>query len=177
MGRSMTLAEVERALAALEAGTPPKAAAPPSTCHKCGSAGVRDVGAQGYCGTHLAALYSTFDPMVFVDGGVGLPDGQLRPEYGPAIEDLKCCRCGATWCGVAGDACGWCQRSLERQRDHQAELVLQPSDVDPDDVTMPARFEGWRRRLAVAVEAELISATKAENAWRRAVDRLAEHAT
>ena len=143
-------------------------------CSTCGNPGVRDLGKDGYCGEHLTDLYLTFS--VFKDGGVGLPDGQMRPEYGPLIQELLCCRCGATWAGVPGDPCGWCQRSLEIQREHQADLVLQAPDVDPDDVTLNARFEGWRKRLSIAVEAELISATKAENAWRRAVDRLADHA-
>ena len=172
----MPLEDVSRCLAALEVATTPVSKPLPLPCNECGAAGIRNLGADGYCGTHLAALYRGFDPVVWVDGGVGLPDGLQRPEYGPGIEDLACCRCGASWAGICGDACGWCQRSFEIQREHQAELVVRAPSVDPEDMTVDARFEGWRRRLAVAVEADLITSTKAESAWRRAIDGLTDHA-
>lgn len=145
-------------------------------CDDCGADGVRNVGSRGYCSTHLAVLYRRFDKEAFIEGGVGLPDGKQQPEYGPGIEELRCVRCDATWSGLAGDTCWWCQQAIQRQREHQADLVLEPPDVHPDDVTIDARFQGWRQRLAVAIDAGLITSTQAASAWRRAIDRVAEHA-
>lgn len=114
----MTEGEVRRLLAQLEREVErlPATPMPPLwPCHACGNPGIRNLGSEGYCSTHLATLYATFDPSSFIIG-VGLPCGEQHPEYGPCIEDLACCCCGATWAGVAGDQCHWCIDALDRMR-------------------------------------------------------------
>ena len=59
-------------------------------CHRCGAPGVKNLGARGWCGRHLAGLYARFDPAVFRLNGVGLPAGVNRPEYGPDACELRC---------------------------------------------------------------------------------------
>ena len=56
---------------------------------------------------------------------IGIPCGQYRPEYGPSVRDLQCSACGATWAGIVGDPCSWCNYSAEKQRKYQAELDRQ----------------------------------------------------
>lgn len=137
-------------------------------CHACGEAGVRNLGAFGYCATHLAALYATFDPAVFDAAGVGLPAGRQHPEFGPGVEDLRCGRCDATWCGVAGDPCGWCQDALARQQGYQIDLLLEPPGVDKDDAHYAARMGAWAERLVVGEAAGLITQAQSDTAWKRA---------
>lgn len=98
---------------------------------------------------------------------VGLPCGRRRPEYGPAIQDLQCNNCGATWCGITGEPCDWCADALERQQEHQAELLLQPPDVERDDVNYDVRMRAWLGRMKVGVTAQLITKQQAERAFRR----------
>jgi hypothetical protein len=133
----------------------------------CGNPGVRQLGTDGYCAHHLIELYATFGPEAWVDGGLGLPTGPLRPEYGPLEQDLTCCCCGATWTGVPGDACWWCQRSREIQLEHQIDLLLTPPDIDPDDIRYEARITAWAQRLARGVVAGLITEQQANHATRR----------
>ena len=98
----------------------------------------------------------------------GIPCGLQRPEYGPAIQDLACNACGATWAGIVGDPCTWCQEALERQHGYQAELLLTPPEVDRDDTNYETRMEAWVERMIVGVDAELITQQQAENVWARA---------
>lgn len=134
---------------------------------------MRNLGVKGYCATHLAQLYGTFAPEVFALAGVGVPAGVERPEFGPAIVDLRCNACGATWSGPAGEACGWCERSHQQLLGHQAELVLAPPEIDPDDARWDDVMQGWANRLWVAVEAGIVEQRDAENALRRKVQRVA----
>src|SRR4051812_9233353 len=110
-------------------------------------AGVRNLGAHGYCSVHLGELFALFDPAVFAHGGIGLQSGAMRPEYGPLEADLRCCQCGAGWTGVPGDPCWWCRRYLEVMREHQAMLLLAEPDIDPDDRTFDRRMRAWADRL------------------------------
>lgn len=80
---------------------------------------------------------------------------------------LACNACGATWVGFAGEPCQWCIDALERQQEHQAELLLQPPDVSPDDVLYGDRMRGWADCMAVGVEAGLITVKQAENTLAR----------
>lgn len=84
--------------------------------------GVRNLGRRGYCAHHLHALYATFGAEAWVEGGVGLQTGPVHPEYGPLEAELTCICCGATWTGIPGDPCWWCQRAIQIQADHQAQL-------------------------------------------------------
>ena len=103
----------------------------------------------------------------------GIPCGLQRPEYGPAIQDLACNACGATWAGIAGEPCYWCQEGLERQQGYQAELLLRPPDVDPADANYDQRMEAWVERMIVGADAELITRQQADRAWRRAIRKAA----
>ena len=168
---------IERLLRAMDDDAPVNdPPVPLDPCHECGSPAVRRVALNSYCSAHLNDLHAAFSPEAWINGGIGLQDGPLRPEFGPLEADLRCCCCGANWSGIPGDPCWWCRRAREIQADHQAELVLTPPDVDPDDATLEARYNAWRVRLDVAVQAGIISATRAENAWRTAVREVNRHA-
>jgi hypothetical protein len=130
--------------------------------------GVRDVGRWGYCAEHLARLYRSFSPSAWVEGGLGLPVGQMRPEYGPLVQDVQCPRCGGGWAGVPFERCPWCIEAIDRQRQWQAEIVLTPPDVDPADARYAGAVEQWARRLARAVKAGIVD----ERTARRAVKRM-----
>lgn len=139
----------------------------PWPCTACGASGARNIGAKGYCVTHLAELFGTFDPAVFTNRGVGVPSGAARPDLGPSIADLRCNSCGATWAGLAGEPCWWCERSRQRMLEHQAELVLTAPDVDPDDALHDDVMGAWTGRLRVAIEAGIIEERDAERVLRR----------
>ena len=132
-------------------------------CNICNQPGVRNVGTEGKCARHLAELYATFDPMVFRLQGIGLP--------GVSTDDslLTCTACEATWHGYAGEHCYYCARSRRIQLEHQAELVLDPPDVDPADITYEQRMSAWGERMQTAVTAGLITDTEAQTAWSRQV--------
>lgn len=121
----------------------------------------------------LAAMDS--DPVSRDDqgGSIGRPCGMRRPELGAGIQDLACACCGATWAGIPGDPCWWCQQHIEIQLDHQAELLLQAPDADPDDETYGARMAGWADRLVTGIQAGIIDQRQAETAWARTVRRAA----
>jgi hypothetical protein len=122
--------------------------------------------------------------------GFGRQTGPLRPDWGDGWAELECDVCQATWTGPIGEPCEYChlwhQRALETQRqqllypDH-----LQTSAGDPRydnlscdesrqvwDATRGQRrgadsIVAWTRRLADAVQAELITPRQAEQAMRR----------
>lgn len=137
-------------------------------CHQCGNPGVRNIGTQGFCAVHLAALYATFDPAVFRMAGIGLPDGPTRPDWGPLYADLACVACGATWTGVPGEPCRWCQHAHEVMLDHQADLALTPPDTNPDDTHRAEALAAWADRLEVAVTAGTVTYDQAARALRQA---------
>lgn len=134
---------------------------------RCGTDGVRDIGAHGYCAAHLEQLYATFDRSVFAYAGVGVQAGTLRPDFGPHYANLACNACEATWVGVVGDPCEWCARSYTTMIDHRHDLVLTPPDVDPDDRRRRPALVAWAKRLEVAVA----DGTVATDEARRALER------
>ena len=137
-------------------------------CCRCGGSGSRNIGTSGYCGAHLAELYAAFEPLVFALHGVGLPCGQVRPDLGPALEDLRCVACGAGWVGVAGESCAWCERSKAVLTAHQHDLALQPPEVLTEST-----LTAWGEQLRLAVAAEVVTRAEAERVWRRAVQLVA----
>ena len=141
----------------------------PWRCSTCGAPGIRNVFARGYCPAHLAELYRTFSPAVWKLQGVGVQDGPRRPEVGPEYAELICIACGATWIGALFERCDWCAEALERVTSYQAELVLEPPDVDRDDQRYVVRLEAWAARLAIAVQAGLVDEDKARRVWDREV--------
>lgn len=136
-------------------------------CTRCGGPGVRNLGRDSYCAWHLEQLYKSFDPAVFAYRGVGLQEGPTLPEYGPAIATLRCNACDATWIGLPGETCAWCQDAYRRMLDWQTEVVLRPPDVDRDDVRHVVALEAWAERLWTAVTAGIIDRRQAETALRR----------
>ena len=131
------------------------------------------MGSQGFCGAHLAALYSTLNKNVFAFNGVGSQSGVMRPDFGPAHAHLECNACEATWVGIPGERCDWCVTSHLALIAHQAERVLQAPDVDPDDSRFGAAIEAWSYRLDIAVEAGLIDQQLAERLINRETKRAA----
>jgi ribosomal protein L37E len=131
---------------------------------------VKNLGVDGWCSAHLAEPFSAFDPAVFKLNGIGLQTGALVPEFGPLYAHLTCRACGADWVGVPGETCTWCQRARERLLEWQAECVLEPPAVDPQDVLYEQRMRAWAERLAAAVKGGVITETEARRAWTRTVD-------
>ncbi len=85
---------------------------------------------------------------------------------------LTCNACAATWVGIPGDPCTWCQEALDRQQDYQAELLLKPPEVDRDDANYDDRMRGWIERMKVGAQAGLITEKQAETAWQRTQRRV-----
>ena len=56
-----------------------------------------------------------------------------------------------------------------RRRDPGLEMTPAP-EVDPDDASYDARMMAWADRMARAVEADIVTATQVERAWRRGVN-------
>lgn len=133
-------------------------------CHRCGAPGVRNLGTQGWCADHLGALYERMDVVVFALHGVGLP---ADAQGGSGVRSLACNACTATWKGLAGEACTWCTNAAVRLTEHQAELVVRPPGVDPDDINYDPLIGGWGRRLWVAVLDGLVDEHQARRAWDR----------
>lgn len=102
---------------------------------------------------------------------VGMIAGHAHPEYGPGHFDLACQLCGATWAGIPGDPCWWCERAAEIQIDHQIDLLLAAPECDPADVRYEGCMEAWVQRLRVGIEAGLITRQQAETAYTRATTR------
>ena len=136
-------------------------------CHKCGNPGAKNLGTQGWCSTHLAALYETFTPTIWkLDGGIGLPCGRQRPDLGPAIQELRCCACQATWAGLVGEQCTYCTLTHNATIGHQAELALTPPDNHDEHA-----LQAWAARMRTAEQAGIITHNQAQQAWKRTAHR------
>jgi hypothetical protein len=129
----------------------------PWPCDTCHQPGYRNVGMVGYCADHLAELYAAFDSSHFGVIGYGLPDGPWQ----------RCIRCGATWEGHIGQQCRWCWTEYDSLLRLSVEAVLTPPDIDRDDKRHPDALAAWAKRLAVAVQAELITEQDARTAMKR----------
>lgn len=105
--------------------------------------------------------------------GRGRQYGPLRPEWGEGWAELRCDLCSYEWVGPVAESCSRCPALLARDHAWQAELVLRPPDVEPDDRNRDDRLRAWAERLARAVKAELISADRARGALEREVQRAA----
>jgi hypothetical protein len=136
---------------------------------------VKNLGSRGYCAAHLADFYRRCispETWAWRGAGLGLPITPIDDE-GFAI--LECSACRATWAGAPFTDCSWCIEAAARQRQWQAELVLQPPGIigGMANREYPGVMSGWADRLANAVKAGLISRQQAERAWRRAVTHAA----
>jgi hypothetical protein len=133
-------------------------------CSECGAAGVLNLGTSGHCTTHASELLRTFDPSSFQMRGRWVQVGCSRPDHGPSFAECECPCCGATAVALVGSPCAYCELSLERMARWQADKLLTP----PDD-HRPEILKAWAKRLAVAVQAEIITADEARSAWHREV--------
>ncbi len=154
-----------------------------STCTRCAAAAVRTLGTEDLCGACAEQILAPIRARVIerdgptaittaVDGsGIGRQNGPLRPDYAPGWADLACDQCGATWVGLIGQACAWCQAAIDGYLNRRRTATLTPPAVHSDDRRRPRVLATWVERLDWAVEAELISVQDASNAYRKAVGR------
>ncbi len=139
----------------------------PWPCSACGAPGVRNLGTQGYCASHLSAFYAKISAEAWDGRGVGLLAGRHRPDHGPEFFDLCCSSCSATWVGALFEPCSWCERHLVRQREHQADLLLTPLLPDVDDARYTTAVKAWAERLARGVEAGIVTEHEARRVLHR----------
>jgi hypothetical protein len=99
--------------------------------------------------------------------GIGVQQGPLRPDWGDGWADLACDRCDATWTGIIGEACDWCQRAVERMNTEQAQRALRPPDIDPADGRYTVAMEAWGKRLRGLVAVGAINERAARASWER----------
>jgi hypothetical protein len=94
----------------------------------------------------------------------------------PDVYEVECVTCHATWTGGAWERCSWCAWAEENQREAQRTLVLLEPDYDVDETEkeLQNRIEAWSARLAIAIQAGLVTADEADNAvetWVRKVEQ------
>lgn len=138
----------------------------PWPCSTCGAHAVKNLGTRGYCVQHLAAFYRRLKPQVWDGVGIGLPDGPIADD---GWTELSCVLCAATWSGAVFMQCPWCATAVLRMREWQAELVLTPPEIDPDDAQALAVTAAWMERLANAVKAGIVTRHQAQNAAVKSV--------
>ena len=140
-------------------------------CEQCDGLAERSLCGVPYCETCREVILA---PIRVEVNGRGRPDGfsgvgramRAAPESGPGRYSLQCDVCGATWTGLVGEACGWCDRLYEVTVQHQAEILLSP-DLPDGGPRFDAAVSAWMERLAVAVKAGIVD----PDAARRAVER------
>lgn len=131
-------------------------------CWVCDAPGIRNIGINGYCATHLTDLLDTFDPSNFAFAGVGRFVAHGTDEYNQPGDILRCnAEPSHTWVGIVGEPCRFCVSLAEARLQWQAALVLEPPDVDPDDVNHQTRTVAWVERMAVAARAGIITVDQA----------------
>jgi hypothetical protein len=146
------------------------------TCSRCEAKPVRSLLGFDYCHSCAEAILAPIRDRVFTDeGGVGWgrQAGLMRPDWGPSCADVECTVCQATWVGRVGEPCGWCEASNAKQLRWQAEIVLTPPDADPADQRFEGAMQGWADRLAIAVQAEIITEAEARGVWDRSLGNVA----
>ena len=119
---------------------------------------------------------------------------KVRARYGWVVkggaDDLvQCMRCGAQWQGDATEPCSWCADAYVRNRAQQRQELLNPDwlrrseghqrfdDLSPIDQQVwnrtrgqtrePQSIDAWKRELARAVMADLITEQEARSAMSR----------
>lgn len=129
-------------------------------CHQCGQPATKTLCAHTYCHTCAETILApirerqiTREPSM----GIGIPSGP----------HLECDLCGASWVGEAGEECEWCLRWLELALEQQRAVLLRPELPDPDDQHYQPALDAWIKRLAAAVDAELITETEARRTLER----------
>lgn len=96
--------------------------------------------------------------------------GRPLEQRADGLWDLVCTRCEATWAGEPWERCGWCEDAERAQQAAQRTLLLcepESDDVlDMHDSEIQRVAYAWSTRLAVGVQARLLSATEADEAVR-----------
>jgi hypothetical protein len=151
------------------------------TCARCPAQAVRTLGMAALCGDCVerilapirarVAEYDERDRVRAAWQGYGVQRGVLRPEYGPRDAELACDQCAAEWVGIPGAACWWCWDRNEKLIGWHIEAVLTPPDYDPDDRSYDAVMGAWVDRMAIAIEAGLITREEATRAYERRARR------
>lgn len=92
-------------------------------CRDCGQPTTRSLGAIWLCDKHADAILDPIRARVVQReslSGVGRRVGLDRIDHGRHAAELGCTSCTATWVGIPGEACPWCEARLadvtERQR-------------------------------------------------------------
>jgi hypothetical protein len=149
---------------------------PGEVCRDCGDQAERTVGAVALC---ICCADEILDPIrdrvieAATLDGVGYQIGVLRPEFGRHAADLECCSCRASWVGIPGEPCGWCERRRNAAVIEQGELVLRSPLPHSSDVRFDAAAAAWAERLAVAVRAGIVGEAEARRVFRQAVPDVA----
>lgn len=52
--------------------------------------------------------------------------GVPRPDHGDGMTQVVCDVCFASWVGIPGDPCGWCERRAARVREERRQDLLHP---------------------------------------------------
>jgi hypothetical protein len=92
---------------------------------------------------------------------------------GDGFYEVRCACCHASWVDAAFARCPWCEATITNLARWRAEDVLRPPEVEPEDRLYDARMRAWADRLAVAVEAKIVTRDEARRAWQREVGRVA----
>jgi len=144
------------------------------TCDRCVAEATTSLAAARLCAPCKEAILAPIRARVLeremleeTTHGRGRQFGLLQPEYGPLCADLRCDQCSATWVGNPGDPCWWCWDRNRKTLDWHAQAMLTPPDYDPDDRNYTNVMGAWIDRMAVAVEAGIITREEATRAYQR----------
>jgi hypothetical protein len=137
----------------------------------CGAAAVRLIAAVACCSTCAHRILEPLRDRHLVDeGGIGWgrQNGPLRPDWGADWAELECTICSATWTGPIGEPCGYCQRTHELLVDAHRRVLLWP---DAEMLATEAKRADWGRRLAWAVQEDIVTEHEARAALAREARR------
>lgn len=136
----------------------------------CSAPSVRLIGSVAYCHDCAEALLEPIRARVLTDEsgvGYGRQSGRLRDDYGPRFAELTCSICAATWVGIIGEPCAYCETWLAAAIEDRRQHLLRPSLPDRDDRRHDRAVDAWTRALAEAVRAEIITIDEARAAVAR----------
>ena len=142
----------------------------------CYAMGIDWVGSQCLCSRHLTDLLQPmYERLIVAEhlDGVVVQDGVLRPEYGPLGAECRCTSCSMTLVWRIGYPCPACEATAKRLTAEQADLLLEPPDIDPHDVNYEVVMRSWAKRMARGIEAGVTDEWSTAAAWRRAVNDVA----
>lgn len=143
-------------------------------CGRCPAPAVRTLGTTALCATCAEVVLAPIRARALERGELVAPFAGrgrslgTRPDSAvPGLVNVVCDRCGATWLDWEGAPCPWCERRHRKLLEDQAELVLEPPDVDPSSTGYELARRAWAERLARAVQAGVIDEASARAALTR----------